>query len=150
MLHIQAEDPGSPDAQLLMDELSTVLAHITGDSGRASFNPDDVRAAKATFVIARNNTGQAVGCGAFRPLGEGVAEIKRMYSRPGHQGVGSAILAHLEARARTLGYQALWLETRKVNERAVNFYRTRGFQTIDNYGKYLGNTQAICFAKQLG
>ncbi len=150
MLHIQAEDPGSPDAQLLMDELSTVLAHITGDSGRASFDPDDVRAAKATFVIARNNTGQAVGCGAFRPLGEGVAEIKRMYSRPGHQGVGSAILAHLEAQARTLGYQALWLETRKVNERAVNFYRTRGFQTIDNYGKYLGNTQAICFAKQLG
>ncbi|WP_284197076.1 GNAT family N-acetyltransferase [Chitinimonas prasina] len=150
MLHIQAEDPASLDAQLLMDELSAVLAHITGDSGRASFDPDDVRAANAAFVVARNNTGQAVGCGAFRPLGDGIAEIKRMYSRPGHQGVGSAILAHLEERARTLGYQTLWLETRKVNERAVGFYRARGFQTIDNYGKYVGNTKAICFGKQLG
>jgi GNAT superfamily N-acetyltransferase len=149
MITISIEDPTSADSHALMEELSVTLARITGDSGKASFDPNDVRAPKARFVIARNIEGHAVGCGAFRPLHEGVAEVKRMYSRPGTIGVGSAILAFLEAEARNFGYKALWLETRIVNERAVNFYERRGYRQISNFGKYVGNAKAICFEKQL-
>lgn len=42
-LTIRAEDPGTPDAIALLDKLSAALAVISGDSGRASFDPDDVR-----------------------------------------------------------------------------------------------------------
>lgn len=132
-----------------MEELSETLARITGDSGKASFDPDDVHSNSARFVVARNGNGEALGCGAFRPLQEGIAELKRMYSRPGTTGVGSAILAFLESEASALGYKALWLETRIVNERAVSFYERKGYRRIQNFGKYDGNPKAVCFEKRL-
>lgn len=149
MFTISPEDPASPDSQALMEELSSTLANITGDSGKASFDPDDVRVAKACFVVARDADRRAVGCGAFRPLQEGIAEVKRMYSRPGTSGVGSAILAFLERAAADFGYAAIWLETRLVNERAVLFYERRGYRRIPNFGKYVGNPKAVCLEKRL-
>jgi len=146
---ISIEDPASVDARGLMDELSATLARITGDSGKASFDPNDVRARRARFVVARTIDGHAVGCGAFRPLHDGVAEVKRMYARPGTIGVGSAMLAFLESEARRLGYRALWLETRLVNDRAVRFYERRGYRRRANFGKYVGNAKAVCFEKVL-
>lgn len=148
-IHLIEEDPTAPESVLLMAELSTALEAITGDSGRASFDPDDVRGPAACFVVARSDSGAALGCGAFRPLEPGVAEIKRMYARHGTSGVGSAVLRYLEGEAQALGYQAVWLETRLVNRRAVDFYEARGYQRIDNYGKYIGNPLAVCFEKQL-
>ena len=100
--------------------------------------------------MARNEDGQAVGCGAFRPLSPEIAEIKRMYSRPDSAGAGSAILAYLEAEAANMGYGTLWLETRLVNEHAVLFYERHGYIRIPNYGKYIGNSKAVCFEKRLG
>jgi GNAT superfamily N-acetyltransferase len=148
-LQLSREDPGAPESIQLMAELSTVLEAITGDGGRASFDIDDVRGPMARFVVARDAGGAALGCGAFRALEPGVAEIKRMYARHGTNGVGSAVLRFLEAEAAALGYQAVWLETRLVNRRAVDFYETRGYTRIGNYGKYHGNPLAVCFAKQL-
>jgi ribosomal protein S18 acetylase RimI-like enzyme len=148
-IHLIEEDPTAPESVLLMAELSTALEAITGDSGRASFDPDDVRGPAACFVVARSDSGAALGCGAFRPLEPGVAEIKRMYARHGTSGVGSAVLRYLEGEAQALGYQAVWLETRLVNRRAMDFYEARGYQRIANYGKYIGNPLAVCFEKQL-
>ncbi|MRW87750.1 GNAT family N-acetyltransferase [Pseudoduganella sp. FT26W] len=148
-IHLIEEDPAAPESALLMAELSTALEAITGDSGRASFDVDDVRGPLACFVVARGGDGAALGCGAFRPLEPGVAEIKRMYARHGTQGVGSAVLRYLEDEAQALGYQAIWLETRLVNRRAVAFYEARGYARIANYGKYIGNPLAVCFEKQL-
>jgi ribosomal protein S18 acetylase RimI-like enzyme len=48
-----------------------------------------------------------------------------------------------------VGYKALGLETRLVNERAVTFYERRGYRRISNLGKYVGSTKAVCFEKQL-
>ena len=149
MLTITPEDPTSAVARQLIDDLSATLAAITGDSGRSSFDPNDVRVSNALFVVARNEAGEAVGCGAFRPLQADTAEIKRMYSRPGTQGVGSAILAFLETAAADLGYKVLWLETRLINEQAVRFYEKRGYVRIPNFGKYAGNPRAVCFEKRL-
>ncbi|QJD93958.1 GNAT family N-acetyltransferase [Duganella dendranthematis] len=148
-MHLIEEDPTAPESVLLMAELSTALEAITGDSGRASFDADDVRGPAACFVVARSDSGAALGCGAFRPLEPGVAEIKRMYARHGTSGVGSAVLRYLEGEAQALGYQAVWLETRLVNRRAMDFYEARGYQRIANYGKYIGNPLAVCFEKQL-
>ncbi|UUZ57241.1 GNAT family N-acetyltransferase [Massilia sp. H-1] len=114
-----------------MEELSATLAAITGSSGKASFAADD---AGLLFVVARAADGTLLGCGAVRPLADGVGEIKRMYARPGTRGVGAGILRHLEGQ----GYPELWLETRKVNTRAVDFYLKHGYEVMSNYGQYLG------------
>ena len=137
-----------------MEELSATLEQITGDGGKASFDPEDVSdPATACFAIARGDDGRAVGCGAFRPLVHqpGVAELKRMYARPGARagGVGRSVLAYLEAQAIARGYEALWLETRLVNRRAVAFYDRHGYARIPNFGKYVGLEGAVCFEKRL-
>lgn len=149
MIKVVSEDPCTPDAAVMLDELSDVLSVITGSSGRSSFDVNDVRVANARFVVARDQYGKAVGCGAFRPLESGIAEIKRMYSRRNMPGVGSAILSFLEIEALKLGFAALRLETRVTNEKAVVFYERRGYSRIPNFGKYMGKEEAVCFEKRL-
>ena len=149
MYFITSEDPASVDAALLIEALSITLTKITGSSGVSSFDPNDVRGDRARFVVARTSAGTPVGCGAFRPINSVVAELKRMYAAPGTSGVGSAVLAHLEEQARSVGYTDLWLETRRVNEHAVSFYQSRGYVCIPNFGKYARNAQAVCLGKTL-
>lgn len=148
-LTILEESPATPDAAALLEELSDALQAITGSSGRASFDPEDVQGPRALFAVARDGQGRALGCGALRPLAQDIAEIKRVYARTGGAGVGSAILAHLERRAREMGYRAIWLETRAVNHNAVRFYEKHGYHRIENYGKYAGRAEAVCFEKRL-
>jgi ribosomal protein S18 acetylase RimI-like enzyme len=148
MITLSPEDPDSPDARVLIAQLGAALARITGDSGASSFDPNDVRGARAVFIVARGADGTPVGCGALRPIGDDVAELKRMYAGPG-SGAGVHILAELERRAVELGYRELWLETRRVNGRAVAFYQKHGYRSIANYGKYAGRDNAVCMGKPL-
>lgn len=143
-VEVAAADPASADAAMLMRELSGVLEKMTGDGGTGSFDPG----ACAVFAIARDGEGRAIGCGALRAIDGETAEIKRMYARPG-SGAGGAVLAFLEARAGALGYRGLWLETRKVNLRAVRFYDAQGYLRMPNFGRYTGNDAAVCFGKRL-
>ena len=149
MYVITNEDPDSVDARLLIEALSNALTKITGSSGVSSFNAKDVREDRSRFVVARTVAGMPVGCGAFRPISAAVGEVKRMYAAPGTSGVGSAVLKHLEDEARSIGYSELWLETRRVNERALSFYHRKGYVYIPNFGKYAGNPEAVCLGKAL-
>ena len=146
---IAAESPFSADAISLMDELSECLEAITGDSGKGSFDANDVCADKAIFVIARDQKGKAIGCGAFRPVNEVSAEVKRMYAKEKGMGVGNMILSYLEYQAHNMGYKTLCLETRIDNAKAVSFYERNGYKKIPNYGKYENRAEAICFEKEL-
>lgn len=149
MLRITPQDPAEPDSANLLDQLSDALTAMTGNSGKSSFDPQDVRGPNALFVVARDGDGLPVGCGAFRPLQSGIAEVKRMYAKPGTSGVGSAILRYLEQHAVQMGFAEFWLETRVVNVRAVQFYERHGYQRIANFGKYVGRHEAICLGKRL-
>ena len=148
MFIISAEDPATPDAMTLMAALSARLSQITGDPGTSSFDADDVRGARALFVVARDAQGTLLGCGAFRPLTADSAELKRMYAMPGTLGVGRAILAHLEQQALALGYTELCLATRRINQHALDFYAKHGYASIPNFGKYAGNPVSVCLAKR--
>ena len=141
-------DPDCDEARALIAELDAALAAICGDSGAKSFDTDDVRGPRSVFLLARDVAGVAVGCGALRPIEGDVAEVKRMYARPG-SGAGVQLLGELERRALQFGYRAIWLETRRVNARAVAFYDKHGYRVIPNYGKYVGRDDAICLGKIL-
>jgi ribosomal protein S18 acetylase RimI-like enzyme len=149
MYRVTIEDPLSPDAVMLQNALSSVLLRLTGSSGRASFDPSELQDVGACFVVVRGERGEPVGCGALRQIEPGIAEIKRMYAMPGHRGVGRSVLAQLEAEARRLGYEEIWLETREINRRAVDFYERHGYVRIANYGRYAGRNEAACFGKCL-
>lgn len=149
-MKIIEKSPNTHEAILLMNELSGILESITGDSGKNSFNPNDVCTSKGVFVIAYNEKEEAIGCGAIRPINEKIAEVKRMYAKTKAKGVGTKILYYLENKAQEMGYSVLRLETRLVNERAVSFYEGRGYHVISNYGKYENRPEAVCFEKSIG
>lgn len=146
-MRIVQTDPHTKDALKMMDELSKTLKEITGNSGKNSFNIDDISDPRAIFVLAYSDNGESIGCGAIRPIDENIAEVKRMYAKNKTKGIGTKILCYLEEQAQKLGYSRLWLETRLVNEKAVAFYGKRGYKRISNYGKYADRPEVVCFAK---
>lgn len=146
---VNIEKPTTADANMLLEELSLELEQITGNSGKHSFDISDISDTRAVFAVARDQSGQAVGCGALRVLSDDIAEIKRVYSRIKQSGIGKEIVGFLEKKATELGYVSIYLETRLINENAVSFYERLGYQRIPNYGKYQGNSEAVCFEKRL-
>lgn len=148
MFAIAAVEPDSPDARTLLGELGAALAALSGSDGTASFDPADVRGARACLLVARAPDGSLAGCGALRPLTAAVAGLKRMYARPG-SGAGRFLLHALAAQAATFGYSAIWLETRRINARALAFYGRHGYVQIPSYGKYIGRPEAVCLGKRL-
>jgi GNAT superfamily N-acetyltransferase len=149
MITVEKADPFSPESCGLIESLSAELAAITGDSGKSHFTVDAMDGERTLWVLARNMRGDAVGCGAIRPLTQDIAELKRMYSDRSARGIGHALLALLETSAKGMGYRELWLETRRVNQRAVRFYEKNGYARIENYGPYIGREEAVCFSKVL-
>lgn len=150
MTSVAPIDPDHPDARALIAALDAALAAITGDSGASSFAPDDVRGPRAVFLLARAPDGTPLGCGALRPFADHahVGEIKRMYACPG-SGAGAVLLAALEAQALALGYREVCLSTRRINARAVGFYRRHGYADAPAWGKYVDNPLSVCLGRSL-
>ena len=74
-----------------------------------------------------------VGCVALRLIGDGTAEMKRLFVRPalrGH-GIGRALAQAIIEEARQIGYKRLRLDT--VLEPAQCLYRSLGFREIPPY-----------------
>jgi GNAT superfamily N-acetyltransferase len=147
-IEIIKKEPDSPDARLLMDQLSEALEKITGNNGRHSFETNDVRQPRGLFAIAYINE-DAVGCAAMRPIDKDTAEVKRMFAKVSGKGIGSELLSYLEDQARKIGYNKIILETRLINQKAVLFYKSKAYKRIQNYGKYAGHSESVCFEKWL-
>ena len=78
------------------------------------------------FVVAESD-GELIGCGALHVMWEDLGEIRTLIVADGwlHHGVGGAIVASLEARARELGLTRLFCLTFEVD-----FFARRGFSPI--------------------
>ncbi len=149
MIIVEKSDPLSSQSHRLIEMLSAELAAITGDNGKSNFTIDTINGNKALWALAKNAHGDAIGCGAIRPLTHNIAELKRMFSDRSESGVGHALLTFLETSAKEMGYRELRLETRHINHRAVSFYEKNGYVRIENYGPYIGREEAVCFSKTL-
>lgn len=98
----------------------------------------------AVVLVARDEDGAAVGCGALRSIGDGVGELKRMYVVPSARGrgVAGAVLAALEDEARRRGWTALRLETGPRQPEAIALYTGAGYRPIEPFGTYAGDPDA--------
>lgn len=106
---------------------------------------------KGGVYLVAYRASEPVGCGAVRPLGEGVAEVRRMFvtksARRG--GVARAVLGELEERAKALGYSTLRLETGYKQAPAMALYEAHGFRRIEPFGEYINDPTSVCFEKVL-
>jgi GNAT superfamily N-acetyltransferase len=111
---------------------------VPGDP--ASILPEDL-----TSYVALLDDDRPVAGGGLRPLGEGIAEVKRMYVVPDRRGTGLArqLLGELEAVARDAGYRRLRLDTAGGLHR---FYLSSGFTEIADYN---GNRYATFWGEKV-
>lgn len=95
-------------------------------------------------LLARDEEGTAIGCGALREIGHAVAELKRMYVVPSARGrsVARMLLAALEAEALARGWTTLRLETGPRQPEAIALYTRAGYRPIEAFGVYEGAADA--------
>jgi GNAT superfamily N-acetyltransferase len=100
----------------------------------------------SVVLVARDTAGTALGCGALRTLGDGVAEVKRMYVVPEARGrgVSKLVLAGLEDAARARGWTVLRLETGPRQPEAIALYEGAGYRPIPAFGGYVDDPDAGC------
>ena len=86
-------------------------------------------------VVLAHLSSNLVACGALRPWESKIAEIKRIYIRPDHQGpgFGPILTGALLERARALGYERVRVDTLPKMSGAIQFYEDMGFKRIPSY-----------------
>ena len=151
-IDLSPADPGSPAAR---EAIAAYFAEIDArfDFGfdAADLMADDARTLRGPgglFLLARSE-GRAVACGGLRDLGDGYAEVKRMWVSDEWRGagLGGRLLRTLEDRARDLGHQTLRLDTNGVLVEAIAMYDRAGYRRI---GRYNDNPYAqVWFEKEL-
>lgn len=78
--------------------------------------------------------GQPAGFAQYLRYQPGTIKLDKLYldTTLHGQGLGSRLLAHVEARARALGAANLCLAVNKHNEKAIAAYLRNGFSVIDS------------------
>ena len=107
-----------------LDEELGALAHAFGPPRGAA-------------MLARH--GDVVqGCGAYRDLGGGVCEMKRVFVPPRWQGRGwgRRLCQALTGAARAQGYTVMRLDSVQRMTRAAALYRSMGFRECAPYQAY--------------
>lgn len=87
--------------------------------------------------------GDAFGCIALRPLGEGAGEVKRLYVQPRARGQrwGARLIEFVVREARAIGYAELKLDTLERMTEARALYASVGFRPCAAYYRNpLGDT----------
>jgi GNAT superfamily N-acetyltransferase len=87
------------------------------------------------FLVVRDETGTAVGCGGVKLLDPATAEVKRMWLHPSvrGQGAGARLLEALERAALALGAVEGRLDTNGALQAALGLYRRHGWVDVPPY-----------------
>jgi ribosomal protein S18 acetylase RimI-like enzyme len=89
---------------------------------------------KGALLLAEMD-GEDAGCVALRDMGEGVAEMKRLYVATDYRGlgIGRSLTEEFISTARALGYSAIRLDTIPRLGVAYTIYQKFGFRKIGPY-----------------
>lgn len=128
---IAAETPLQDEVRRLVAELNAYMLPLTPREYQFQLTVEQMAEPSVTCFVARDEAGRAVGMGSLKDHGDGLGEVKRMYtlSEVRGQRVGSRLLQRIEQLAREKGLTRLVLETGEVPgfEEAWRVYERGGF-----------------------
>ena len=147
---IAIESPLQDEIRVLVAELNAALLALTPPEFCTHMTVEQMANGATTMFVARAD-GRAVAIGALRRDTDGVGEVKRMFTRPEHQGrgIGSAILAEIEALARRDGLTRLVLETGDRHPAAWRVYERGGFTRCGPVLDYPDTGWSVFYEKAL-
>lgn len=147
---ITAESPLQDDVRELISELNAALLELTPPEYCYHMTADEMARPDTTVFVARED-GRAVACGALRRHGDGVGEVKRMYTRPAwrRRNIGSRIVEEIENLARTQSLARLVLETGDRHPAAWRVYERAGFTRCGPVLDYDDTGWSVFYEKQL-
>lgn len=136
-LRFERCDPEEPPAAELLAAMRSELNDTYATFSRLDnppLVPAELRPPDGSYLVAYDGE-RAVAGGGVRRLGDGVAEIKRMYVRAEirSRGVARELLVALEETARSLGYRVARLDTGPKQAHALALYRAMGYVEISPY-----------------
>lgn len=149
-LDIAVETPLQADVRELISELNAELLALTPPEFCFHMSAEQMACDDTTVFVAREG-GKALACGALRRHGDGVGEVKRMYTRPAHRGrrIGALIVGGIEAMARSEGMKSLVLETGDRHLAAWAVYERAGFRRCGPVLDYPDSPWSIFYRKRL-
>ncbi|WP_216317622.1 GNAT family N-acetyltransferase [Deinococcus aestuarii] len=140
--------PTDPRVVNLMNAQQRELRAMYNDTDERTepFDPATL-SGEGSVLLAVEENGTLLACGALKRIEPDAAEVKRMYTVPEARGrgLGRQILAALIERGRALGYARLVLETGDLQAEAIHLYESAGFTRIPNYGYYVGIGNSLCY-----
>ena len=147
---VAVETPLQDDVRQLIAELNATLLALTPPEFCFHMSVEQMAEPSTTLFVARHG-GTALACGALRRHAERTAEVKRMYTRPSHQGrgIGGRVLAAIEALARREGFARLVLETGHRHPAAWRVYERAGFSRCGAVLDYAESQYSVFYEKAL-
>jgi len=138
--------------ELLQYHLTSSRAHTAPGSAHA-LDIGELQAANITFWTAWDRH-KLVAVGALKRLAEDHGEVKSMHTAPParRKGIGSAMLRHIIAFARSSGISRLSLETGSWDyfQPAVALYRKYGFVECQPFADYVSDPNSVFMRLDLG
>lgn len=149
-MRISFESPNQADAIALVAELDAYQSKLYPPESHHALDLASVETQQLLFAMARDDAGQAVGCGAV-VLSPEYGEIKRMYVRPRQRGFGLArkILQTLEAAAMASECRLMRLETGPYQPEALALYARCGYDRCGPFGAYTDDPLSVFMQKEL-
>jgi GNAT superfamily N-acetyltransferase len=140
-----------PDVVRLVAAVQAEYVVRYGGPDAAAVTPDEFAPPNGLFLVGLLE-GEPVVTGAWRRIGDGLVEIKRMYVLDSARGRGLArlVLAELEASAHAAGAQRAVLNTGTKQPEAIALYESSGYLPTDGYGHYACAPDARFYGKTLG
>jgi putative acetyltransferase len=139
-------DPRSDVALSLLRDAAMEVRPLYGEAAGPPWPQNSPLGPRDAYVAAFDGE-VAVACGAIRELDAVTCEVHRMYVLRSHrrQGLAWAVLSHLHAEARRLGYKRIRLETGNRQTSAINLYEHYGFSRMEPFGKYVQDPTSVCY-----
>ena len=149
-IEVAVETPLQDDVRQLVAELNETLLELTPPEFCFHLTVEQMASPATTVFIARED-GEAVACGALHRHGGGIAEVKRMYTRPSHRGrkIGQMMMERIEAMARAEGISRLVLETGDRHPAAWKVYERAGFTRCGPVLDYPDSQWSVFYEKDI-